>query len=206
MKSVKRKLLSGTIATVLGAVSLSASAAEGDWLARFGFADVSPNDGSSGVVADDAIGVDSGSSLYVNGVYMLRENIGIELLAALPFSHDVTLDGVGKIAEVDHLPPTLSVTRHFNVESNVRPYVGAGINYTTFMDEKAVAVVDSIKLDDSWGLAAQAGVDVDINDKWFFNASVRYIDIDTTAKTNLGNIDVDIDPWVYSLGVGVRFP
>ena len=99
----------------------------------------------------------------------------------------------------------MSFNYHFNTDAGVRPYVGVGLNYTTFFSEDATAVISSIKLDDSFGLALQAGVDVDINDKWYFNAAVRYIDIETTATTNLGKIDVDIDPYVYQIGVGMRF-
>ena len=201
--SFKKAIVSTAVAALLLASGAS-FAAPGDWLLRFGGATVSPDESSRGVVPNDAVGVSSGSSLYVTGEYMYSDHVGVELLAALPFNHDITLAGSGKIAEVDHLPPTLSIMYHFG-DSNVRPYVGAGINYTTFMDEKAKAVISSIKLDDSWGLALQAGLDVDISGDWFFNASARYIDIDTTAKTNLGNIDVDIDPWVFSLGIGKRF-
>ncbi|MGI9315932.1 MAG: OmpW/AlkL family protein, partial [bacterium] len=137
--------------------------------------------------------------------YMIKNNIGVELLAATPFSHDIVLEGTGKIAETDHLPPTLSLQYHFAPESNVRPYVGAGVNWTTFFDEEATAVISDISLDDSVGWAVQVGVDVDINEKWFFNADIRKLDIETTAETDIGNIDVTIDPVVVSLGVGLRF-
>ncbi|MFO7604244.1 MAG: OmpW family outer membrane protein [Gammaproteobacteria bacterium] len=177
---------------------------QGDWLLRFGGAQVSPNDASRGVVADDAIDVDANAQPFVNLTYMLRDNIGLEVLGALPFKHDITLNG-SKIAETKQLPPTISVQYHFLPKDSIRPYVGAGLNYTTFFSEKATATITSISLDDSTGLAVQAGVDGDINKNWFWNADLRYINIETTAATNLGNIEVDINPWVFSLGVGTRF-
>lgn len=177
---------------------------QGDWLLRFGGAQVSPNDGSTGVVANDAIGVESDAQPFVNLTYMLRDNIGLEVLGALPFSHDITLNG-SKIAETKQLPPTVSVQYHFSPKDSVRPYVGAGLNYTTFFSEKATATITSISLDDSLGLAVQAGVDGDINKDWFWNADLRYISIETTAKTNIGNIEVEINPWVFSFGVGTSF-
>ncbi len=204
MSVLKRSLVAAAVTGVLAGWTGAAFGA-GDWLVRFGGANVSPNDGSSGVVADDAVGVDSGTSVFVTAEYMLNPAMGVELLAAWPFSHDITLKGSGKIAETDHLPPTLSFNYHFNTDAGIRPYVGLGLNYTTFFSEDATAVISSIKLDDSWGLAVQAGVDADINDKWYFNAAIRYIDIETTATTNLGKIDVDIDPYVYQIGVGMRF-
>jgi len=199
--SVVQKILLLSCLLPLGAAH---AVSQGDWLLRFGGAQVSPNDGSSGVVANDAIGVDSNAQPFVNLTYMLRDNIGLEVLAALPFQHDITLNG-SKIAETKQLPPTISVQYHFRPKENIRPYVGAGINYTTFFSEKATATITSISLDDSIGLAAQVGVDGDINKKWFWNADVRYINIETTAETNIGNIEVDINPWVFSLGVGTYF-
>jgi outer membrane protein len=107
----------------------------------------------------------------------------------------------------------------FNPQSNIRPYVGAGINFTTFFSTKSTAALDGalgatdIKLDDSWGAAAQAGVDVDLNKDWFFNASVWYMDIKTKATLNsISNnvtttrtVDVTINPWALSVGIGTHF-
>lgn len=190
------------VAVVLG-ISLVGQAnalGQGDWLLRFGAASVNPNDKSS----LPGLSVEDGQAIFVNGTYMLSDNIGLELLAATPFTHDIKLNGT-TIAETQHLPPTFSVQYHFSPKQSFRPYVGAGINYTTFFSEKAIAVISSISLDDSWGLAVQAGFDIDISKDWFFNADIRYIDIETTATTNIGNIDVTIDPTVISLGIGTRF-
>ena len=200
----------------------------GDWLVRFGPAAVLPNDDSGDVEPlddlnfDTGVEVEDGYSLAVTITYMLKDNVGLELLGALPFEHDIKgekdLDGVD-IATVEHLPPTLAVTYFFQSDSNVRPYVGAGINYTTFVEEDVDSELDAlvggdadIELDDSVGLAVVGGVDVDINDNWYFNASLWYIDIETEAEVDTPNfavdeleVDVDIDPWVVMLGVGTSF-
>lgn len=204
-KFFNKSLVSGLIAGGLVLTSSSVMAIEkGDVLVRFGVVNVSPNDGSTGVVANDAVGVDGNTQAFVNATYMFKQNLGFEVLAATPFSHDITLTG-NKIGETKQLPPTFSLQYHFKPKASVRPYVGAGINYTTFFSEKATATITSLKLDDSVGLAVQAGVDIDINKDWFFNADVRYINIETTATTNLGNIEVEINPYVFSLGVGTHF-
>ncbi len=202
---VNKKIMTGVLAAVfLGGNSIAHAVERGDWLLRFGVTMVSPDASSTGVVPDDAIDVDDGTSVSVDFTYMMRENIGIEVLAAYPFSHDITLNGT-KIAETDHLPPTVSVQYHFQPKSNIRPYVGIGLNYTTFFNEEATAVISDISLDDSFGLALQGGVDFNLTEKWYLNLVLRYINIETTAKTNLGNVDVDINPWVYTLGVGTSF-
>jgi outer membrane protein len=211
---MKYKTLISTIALASGLALTAqpASAVEkGDWLLRFGVVNVNPNDGSDassslGLPAD-AIGVDDNTQLYINATWMFSDNMGLDILGATPFTHDITLDGAGKIGETKHLPPTVGIQYHFSPKSNVRPYVGAGINYTTFFSEELDGGGD-LSLDDSWGLAAQAGVDVDINDKWFFNADLRYMNIETTATLSgpvNGSVDVQINPWVIGLGVGTRF-
>jgi len=202
------------VAGILG-LALSAPAfavQQGDWIVRFGAANVSPNDSSGhvGSIAGSSVSVGDDTQAFVNLSYMMTDNVAVELLASTPFKHDVHAEGsikaLGKIAEVHHLPPTLSLQYHVAPKASVRPYVGAGVNYTIFFDENAKGgVVTDINLDNSLGLAVQGGVDVDISKNWFFNADVRYIWISTTATTNVGKVDVDINPWVFSLGIGTRF-
>lgn len=208
------RLVGVTGALVLLGFALPAQAIkQGDWLVRAGAGYVSPNDSSGDISGAPGakVGVDSGTSLAFTVTYMLRDNLGIELLGALPFKHDITgqgtLSGAGKVAEVKHVPPTLMLAYHFAPQASTRPYAGVGVNYTKFIDEKTTGALagTSISLSSSTGLAAEAGVDIDINPDWFFNASIWYIDINTTASTALGSVDVEIDPWVLMVGVGKRF-
>ncbi|MNH20019.1 Outer membrane protein W precursor [compost metagenome] len=140
--------------------------------------------------------------------YMLTDNWGVELLAATPFSHSVSTPGLGEVAKVKHLPPTLMAQYYFgDANSKVRPYVGAGINYTVFFDEEgrgALAGTD-VNVDSSWGLAGQVGLDMAINDRWFVNASAWIMDIDTEVHTAVGTINTSIDPVAFMVGVGYRF-
>lgn len=213
----RQLILAGMIAG-LGMSGGVAMAAEGDWVVRVGPAHVSPNDDSGELsgVAGVEVGVDSATSLGLTVTYMVSDHIGVGLLAAWPFKHDITSTGTtlpdaGKIAEVKQLPPTLTLQYHFQPASNIRPWVGAGLNYTTFFSEKTTGdlagLTDSISLDDSFGWAVEAGIDIDINQDWFVSGQLWYLAIDTTATLGdgLGDIDVDIDPWVAMIGVGMRF-
>ncbi|UTT86679.1 outer membrane protein OmpW [Vibrio pelagius] len=206
--------------TVCGIAVLSAlmsanvlAHSEGDFIVRVGAATVSPNESSGAVAGSSNIefGVDSDTQLGLTLGYMFTDNISFEVLAATPFSHNISATGLGEIADTKHLPPTFMVQYYFGTaESDFRPYVGAGINYTVFFDEGSkIAGLSDVSLDDSWGLAANVGMDYMINDDWFLNASVWYADIDTTAKYNLGgtnySTDVDIDPWVFMIGGGYNF-
>ncbi|MEL7449749.1 MAG: OmpW family outer membrane protein [Pseudomonadota bacterium] len=175
----------------------------GDWLVKAGPYGVLPKSGNS-----DIANVDDGFSLGFSGSYFFTDRFAIELLAALPFSHDIELrDGGATVADTKQLPPTLSAQYHFPLSDAARMYVGAGLNYTTFFDEStegALAGTD-LELDDSFGLALQLGADFDLNDKWFLNIDVRYIDIETDAKLDGADLTtVEIDPWVVGFNIGWR--
>lgn len=189
---------------------------QGDWLVRVGGSYVSPNDSSgmvTGIGAGSGVGVDGSASLSLTLGKMITPNLAVEVLGAWPFSHGINGDGtiaaLGKIAEVKQLPPTLSLQYYFTPKANVRPYVGVGVNYTVFFDEKTTGALagTAIKLDSSVGPAAQVGVDMDISKGWFVSADLRYIAIKTTATLGggLGTVDVDINPLVYTVAVGTRF-
>lgn len=182
---------------------------KGDWLIRGGLGHVAPTGESVTVpVVGGKLEADDSTSLAINFTYMLSDNLGVELLGALPFKHDLTHDSLGKVGETRQLPPTLILLYNFSPQSSVRPYAGIGLNYTTFFSEKTSGALagTSLKLDDSFGVAVEAGVDVDISKDWFFNASLWRMDIDTEADSSLlGKFDVAIDPWVLFIGVGTRF-
>ena len=220
-KHMKKLLLSVAITSaLLGAVTPTYAYERGDWVVRVGMTNVSPDDSSSNVNvggSDLGIGVnvDSNTQVGLNFVYFFSPQLAIEVLAATPFSHDVGLDTVGALGNTKHLPPTVSANYYFaDPSAKFQPYVGAGINYTLFFDEKftntnASAGFSNLDLDNSLGLAAQVGFDYMLDEKWVLNASVRWIDIDTEASFDLngaaGSVDVEIDPFVYSITAGYRF-
>lgn len=195
---------------------------QGDILVKFGVASVDPQSDSDDIdqVAGASVSADDNMQLGISGTYMFSDKLGLELLAATPFSHDITgqgsvVDGAD-IATIKHLPPTLSVQYYFlGSQNGFKPYVGAGLNYTVFFDEDAGAGArglgyDDVDLDDSFGLAAQIGFDYQINDRWMLNASVMYADINTTATLKGDGVDdltvdYELDPMVYRLNAGYRF-
>ncbi|MCI5212224.1 MAG: OmpW family protein [Candidatus Electrothrix sp. ATG2] len=233
----------GVTALVLGmscGMSTTTMAAHkaGDILLRVGAVSVMPDTESGAVsglpdgINNAQVDVDDNAQLSLTATYMLTNNLGLELLAATPFTHDI--EGAGDIegiavGETMHLPPTLSLQYHFGgSDSMFNPYVGVGLNVTMFFSEEvdgqlvdtlntlptiaALGGIHSVdmELDPSIGLAAQAGVDVKVAENWYVNAAVWYIDIGTTAEltTDLGTtheVDVDIDPWVVNLAVAYKF-
>ncbi len=210
--------LSALLLTGLCSTMLAIPAQASDWLVRARVIHVSPDDSSSQVpnVAGSGVSPDSATTLELDFTYMLSPNLGLELILATT-PHDVSGTGTlagADVGKVKLLPPTLTLQYHFAPRAKIRPYAGVGVNYTHFYDDKLGAALlansaTDIDYDDSFGLAAQAGVDFDINKDWFVNLDVKYIQIDTTATISggalAGNVNVDINPWVFGVGIGTRF-
>ena len=199
-----KKITTTTLATLGLALTAAAQAAEpSPWVFRLGVHDVEPKSNNS-----DVVSVDSARMLTFNLTRMLDEHWGVEVLAALPFQHDIKLNTGGKVADVKHLPPTVSVQYHFSPNAKFRPYVGAGLNATIFFSEHTTGALDGhdLSLGSSFGAAAQAGMDVDITESWFVNADLRWLDIDTKARLDGASLGtVAIDPLTFGISVGRRF-
>lgn len=213
-----------------GCLALSSTSAfahePGEWLIHGRIININPDDDSSTIsllgtsVPDSGVTVDDSTTIDISFTRMLTKHFAINLLLDLSSQHDVkatgaTLGALGKIADVRVLPPALLLQYHFNPDGKVQPYAGIGINYTLFFDESLSASLEgalgpsSLDLDDSFGVALQAGVDIDIHNGWFLNFDVKYIDLDTTAKiTSAGGrttVNIDINPFVLGVGFGKRF-
>ncbi|HEX8593690.1 MAG TPA: OmpW family outer membrane protein [Pseudomonas sp.] len=228
---MNKTLLSASLIALALSAPLVAQAHEaGDIIVRAGIAHVEPNEDSGELKLDGTkvsgtkATVDGENQLGLTFAYMLTPHIGLELLAATPFSHTVSVKGLGpsldgKLADIKQLPPTLSL-QYYPMEpsSKFQPYAGIGINYTTFFDTDLTGTrknegFSNLKLKDSVGLAGQIGMDYMLTDKIMLNASVWYVDIDTEASVDgpsalsVGKtkVSVDIDPWVYMVGVGYKF-
>lgn len=205
---------------------------KGSWLVRFGSATVQPNESSdhidvAGLATLDGVDVGSDTQLGLTVSHVLTDHLAVELLAATPFTHDIDVKNTGiRAGKTSHLPPTLSLQYYFNNSGSAfQPYAGVGVNYTLFFKESVSSDLNSaldgivglpagtvdagLELDDSFGLALQLGFDYQLNEHWLLNAAIRYIDIDTraTIKTAVADVsfDVDIDPYVYMVGLAYKF-
>lgn len=180
----------------------------GRWTLGIGAHNVAPKSGNGTLTATPLgnLEMDVGSSARptITAEYFIRDNLGIEVLAALPFQHDIGVVGVGKVGSTRQLPPTVSLQYHFG-EGKVRPFLGLGLNYTTFFDTDSQGAIAGTDLDlsDSWGLAGHAGIDFQLGEKGAIRIDYRMIDIDTRVKLNGANLGtrntVNIDPSVYGI-------
>lgn len=235
-RNIKMKTVLKSI--VLAVAALSAASASANWSnlsVNVGAINVAPNDSSSSLNVVEAVAglpagstqaaVNSNTQLGLTFDYKFNANWTAELVAATPFSHDVSVKGSSvdglPIGSTKHLPPTLLAQYHFVTTSNFDPFVGVGLNYTKFFDSgvspelkatlRALEVTDAnddvdLTLDDSFGLALQAGFNYKINDHWGAHFMVSKIDIDTEANVTVNGasiqkVDVQIDPLVVMVGV-----
>lgn len=214
-----------SLGILLSSVSVEVLAAEaGDLIIRGRVINISPDvdsDDALGAGSNTPVDVDSATTIEVDFTYMLNQNVGFELILATA-KHDISGDGnlsaLGGIGETGVLPPTLTAQYHFSPTASMRPYAGVGVNYTLFYDEDTTSSLTNglgagktdLDLDSSLGMALQAGVDIDVSNGWFFNADVKYIQIETEATVKADGatatkFDVAIDPWVFGIGFGKVF-
>lgn len=235
MKINNVKLFTAT--TLLSAMFASTplmAVEKGDILLDIRILDIAPDAGTNQVMAGGAplaapagIDVDSANSLGLDITYMVTNNFGVELMLDTTSKHDI--NGTGSLAgvavgDVTVLPPSVIATWHFMPNNNIRPYVGAGLNYTFFFSESTTSeftsTIDAVAgpgvtstgldVDDAFGIVAQAGVNIDINKDWYVSLDAKYIDMDTTATVQVNGVDTatidfDVNPLVLGIGVGTSF-
>lgn len=201
------KLQSLVLATAAALTMTTAFAVPaGTWTVAAGAHYVDPKS-DNGTIAGGAYDVDVDGDVRptISGEYFIANNVGVELLAAIPFHHDFTLTtatGAEFKGKTQHLPPTLSVQYHFDndmMPMNIKPFVGVGVNYTMFFKERS-ALGGNLKLDDSVGVAGHIGIDMPFSPRDAFRIDARYIDIKTDASLNGDDLgEIDISPWVYGV-------
>ncbi len=186
------------------AAATSATAqSQGDLTFGFGLGSVMPKSGN-GTLAGGRASIGDDLRPTITAEYFIRDNLGIELLAATPFEHGINIAGVGYAGTTKHLPPTLSLNYHFPTNSPWKPYVGAGLNYTAFFEEESP--LGTLELDDSFGVSLQVGLDYEFENGSALRANLRWIDIDSDVSLNGAPIGkAEIDPYVVNLAYVVRF-
>jgi outer membrane protein len=220
--STKIKTITALTLLTAGILPSPAFAEAGDTFIRVRGIMVAPNEDSTGITPafpTEEVSVNNSVMPEVDITHMITDNVGLELIAATT-KHSVsgktgTTGGIGRLASTWVLPPTLTLQYHLAPESKVRPYVGAGVNWTLFYSENASNGLEAavgptdVKLKSSFGWAAQAGLDIELNERMFLNLDIKYIDIDTKARldtTAAGTqrVGVNLDPFVFGIGLGLK--
>ena len=152
--------------------------------------------------------VDGGTAPTLSASWYVNDNMAVELWgAADKFNHRVRGDA-GKIGTVEQQPIALSGQYHFGAADSVmRPFLGLGYYESNFSNEDISAGGPHVGLDTSKGAIATAGMDFNINPRWFARADVRYLKGEAginVAGQSTGT-ELTLDPWTVGFGVGARF-
>ena len=219
----RARLWSGTLALLVGLAWVGPATAgdpNGDFMVRVLGAVVNPDTNvnsltlNGGAVDGADADVDTEVIPAATLTYFFNKNLAVELFccfANIGIEGKGALSGLGKLGTSWIFPPVVTLQYHFDDMGGFKPYVGAGVQYIHFFDENS-NLGGSLDIDNAFGFALQAGVDVSLGDGWYLNADVKKIWLDTEVTwtdTDLGGAtvraDVDIDPWIISAGIGYRF-
>ena len=198
-------LTSLALAAALAATSANAQ----NFTVTLGYQNTDPKSDNGTLAGADA-SVNDDWSVTGSAAYAFNDNFSVELWSGLAnFEHEVTLDGLGTIASVEHRPTTLSLNYHFAPDSKIRPFVGIGYGWVNVSGERSQGALAGLDIDGSNadGFTYGAGLDWYVNDRFFIRADVRKLDFDTevTVET-LGNVGTaNVDPVVYGISAGLRF-
>ena len=173
------------------------------------------NNANTGALTSSLEKAQSAITVELDASYFVTPNIALELIAATT-EHSLSVGAPGlnngtSLGTTRILPPTLTLQYHPLPKSTFSPYAGAGLNYTFFYNENNGPSFNGLKLKDTWGLALQAGLDIQTSSPWSFNFDVKKIFLKTDATVNLNPntaltvTDIKLDPWVFGAGVGYKF-
>lgn len=193
------------MAAVAGAALVCGSAfaqdfKEGDWLVR-----------ARAVHLDSANKDSTGLDLTVNNkwlpevdfTYFFNKNLAAELVLTVPQKHTLSAGG-NAIGTLRHLPPTLTLQYHFDTPG-LKPYVGAGVNYTRFSSVDVLGGAADVKRN-SYGLALQVGVDIPVAKDLYLNLDIKKVQIGTDVLVGGAKAgEFKVNPWLVGVGLGWRF-
>jgi len=201
-----RKLVGGCVVAMTATLSLQAQAfwhEESPWTVRLGVTEIAPKP-DNGTLAVGSVDVKSKLGMSFNLDYRMSPYLSVDLLGVIPYVQHIKLNGTD-VGSTKHLPPTLTLQFHPLHEGRFDPYAGVGVNRTFFFSEHLVDGT-RLQLSNTWGVAAQIGIDAKLSRSWLVGIDARYIQIEPDASANGTPIGtVKINPFVYSANIGYRF-
>ena len=187
------------------------------WQVRLRAVGVAPDESAKiGIIGGD-VAISNALIPELDFTYFFTEHFAAELILGTA-KHDVkainTLAGDVDLGSVWLLPPTLTAQYHFYTSDQkvFKPYIGAGVNYTLFYNVKSGDVA-GVDYDNALGYAAQVGFDLMLDDTFFINFDAKRLFLSTDVTVDASNLapglsipaEVDINPWLIGVGVGMKF-
>jgi outer membrane protein len=203
---MNKKTISKLALGLFAVLSFNAIAQENPWMVRVRATNLNWENGQTGAVQTLNVNAKDKTIPEVDITYFFNKNIAAELVLSYPQRVEVKA-GQTSLGTVTALPPTLLAQYHFTQFGPLKPYVGAGINYTRFGSRELNNGSDFYSVEkSSVGYAAQIGADYMLTKNWGINLDVKYIQIKTdvlSAGVSAGTLD--LSPIATSVGVTYKF-
>lgn len=221
MKIIHSALLSGASALLLGITAFQAASAadiddrmiveQSPWQVRVrALGVITRDDGNVDQIPGSNLSSSDSLVPELDISYFFTDNIAAELILGTTRS-TIDVGGVGEAGKTWLLPPTLTLQYHFTDFGAFKPYIGAGINYTMFFEQKGTTVLSNMDVEDTFGAALQVGFDYMIDDHWGWNVDVKklFLRPDWTGTLAGSGTAVSgkakLDPWLIGTGLTYRF-
>lgn len=158
----------------------------------------------------------TGGELHVNTIvtpaidatYFLDDEFAVEFIPGL-LRHHAKVTGSTRgdkdLGAIWAIAPAVTLQYHHQTESGIKPYLGMGMTYVTYLEDTDV----DIEYEGSVGGVLQLGLDMPLDEekRWWANAEIKKVWVGTQSTQN-GNLvkgDIILNPLVMSTGVGYRF-
>lgn len=223
MKTHLRIVFISSVAVALILCSLHPTAAfanDSPWQIRFAAVSMNTSSGTVNVPdEDDELYTYDGSNeigFAIDVEYRASRRLGIDfgMISATP-AFDVTVGeeplSLTASADIRATPIYAALNIHLTPDSRFDLYVGPVLAYVVYEGFDLVVepgLSESFTVENDFAFGAVVGLDVALGDGgWSLNTAFRYLDSTLEARpvdeTDVGT--VDMDPMIFSIGVGYRF-
>jgi outer membrane protein len=198
------------VASLAPVTSQAQSSSENPWMVRVRATDLIWQNGQSGAVVQGA-NVKAANKVIpeFDISYFFTKNIAAELVLTYPQTININYTASQtNLGSIKALPPSLLLQYHFTDLGALKPYVGAGVNYTIFSNRNNLGngaySVDS----SSVGAVGQVGADYFLDKNWGLNVDLKYATMSTNVTATSGGANVrklTLNPWMPGVGVTYKF-
>ena len=201
-------LAMATVASLAPMTSQAQSSSESPWMVRVRAVDLLWQNGQTNALKTLDIKAQNQVIPEFDITYFFTKNIATELVLTYP--QNINIDkGSTNVGKIKALPPSLLLQYHFTDLGALKPYVGAGVNYTIFSNRQNFpGLSNTVTVDSSsLGFVGQVGADYMFDKNWGMNVDLKYATMSTNV-TEVGGASLGkltLNPWMPAVGVTYKF-
>jgi outer membrane protein len=148
------------------------------------------------------------AGLSVGATYLFSEHWALEFFGAFPVAHELRTTAGDHAGPFQIIPASATLQYHITDAAGVfRGYAGIGVAHASISGERTKGALagSAMRLDDTTGVAATVGLDMNLGSKWFINVDARWMDVDADLQINeVSQGALEIDPVLFGLSIGRR--